>query len=131
MPGQSTATSSSRTTKGHASQDVHGWRGFTPANRNVLFGYQFKSVAALGPILGPIIAVQWGWLPALLWIVVGTFFIGWVQDYASIMIGVREEGKSFGALSYELISPVPGSSCSFSSTSTCVDHGRVWVPGWL
>jgi carbon starvation protein len=78
---------------------------FTPANRNVLFGYQFKSIAALGPILGPIIAVQWGWLPALLWIVVGTFFIGWVQDYASIVIGVREDGKSFGALSYQLISP--------------------------
>ena len=54
---------------------------FTPANRNVLFGYQFKSIAALGPIIGPIVAVQWGWLPALLWIVFGTFFIGWVQDY--------------------------------------------------
>ncbi len=78
---------------------------FTPANRNVLFGYQFKSIAALGPILGPIIAVQWGWLPALLWIVIGTFFIGWVQDYSSIMLGVREEGQSFGALSYRLISP--------------------------
>jgi len=78
---------------------------FTPANRNVLFGYQFKSIAALGPILGPIVAVQWGWLPALLWIILGTFFIGWVQDYTSIMIGVREEGKSFGALSYQLISP--------------------------
>jgi carbon starvation protein len=78
---------------------------FTPANRNVLFGYQFKSIAALGPIVGPIVAVQWGWLPALLWIVFGTFFIGWVQDYASIMMGVREEGQSFGALSYRLISP--------------------------
>jgi carbon starvation protein len=78
---------------------------FTPANRNVLFGYQFKSIAALGPILGPIIAVQWGWLPALLWIVLGTFFIGWVQDYSSIIMGVREEGQSFGALSYRLISP--------------------------
>ena len=78
---------------------------FTPANRNVLFGYQFKSIAALGPILGPIVAVQWGWLPALLWIIVGTFFIGWVQDYASIIMGVREEGQSFGALSYRLISP--------------------------
>lgn len=78
---------------------------FTPANRNVLFGYQFKSIAALGPILGPIIAVQWGWLPALLWIVLGTFFIGWVQDYSSIVLGVREEGQSFGALSYRLISP--------------------------
>lgn len=78
---------------------------FTPANRNVLFGYQFKSIAALGPIIGPIVAVQWGWLPALLWIVFGTFFIGWVQDYSSIILGVREEGQSFGALSYRLISP--------------------------
>jgi carbon starvation protein len=78
---------------------------FTPANRNVLFGYQFKSVAALGPIVGPIVAVRWGWLPALLWIVLGTSFIGWVQDYASIVVGVREEGQTFGALSYRLISP--------------------------
>ena len=78
---------------------------FTPANRNVLFGYQFKSIAALGPILGPIIAVQWGWLPAIAWIILGTFFIGWVQDYASIIMGVREEGQSFGALSYRLVSP--------------------------
>ncbi len=78
---------------------------FTPANRNVLFGYQFKSIAALGPITGPIVAVQWGWLPALLWVIFGTFFIGWVQDYSSIILGVREEGQSFGALSYRFISP--------------------------
>ncbi|MGE5255380.1 MAG: carbon starvation protein A [Hyphomicrobiales bacterium] len=77
---------------------------FTPANRNVLFGYQFKSVAALGPIVGPIIAVRWGWLPALLWVVLGTMFLGWVQDYASIVVGVREEGQTFGALSFRLIS---------------------------
>jgi len=78
---------------------------FTPANRNVLFGYQFKSVAALGPIVGPIVAVQWGWLPALLWVIFGTFFIGWVQDYSSIILGVREDGQSFGALSYRFVSP--------------------------
>ncbi len=78
---------------------------FIPASRNVLFGYQFKSIAALGPILGPIIALQWGWLPAILWILLGTTFIGWVQDYSSIIMGVREEGQTFGALSYRLISP--------------------------
>jgi len=78
---------------------------FTPANRNVLYGYQFKSIAALGPIVGPIVAVRWGWLPALLWILLGTFFIGWVQDYASIVVGVRSEGQTFGALSYRLVSP--------------------------
>lgn len=78
---------------------------FMPTNRNVLFGYQFKSIAALGPIVGPIVAVQYGWLPALVWIVLGAFFIGWVQDYASIVVGVREEGQTFAALSYRLISP--------------------------
>ena len=78
---------------------------FTPASRNVLFGYQFKSVAALAPLTGPIIAVQWGWLPALVWIILGTFFIGWVQDYGAMIMGVRREGDTMGALSYKLISP--------------------------
>jgi len=78
---------------------------FTPASRNVLFGYQYKSIAALGPIVGPVVAVQWGWLPALLWILLGTFFIGWIQDYTSQIMPMREEGKTFGGLSYTLISP--------------------------
>ncbi len=78
---------------------------FTPASRNVLFGYQFKSVAALAPLTGPIIAVQWGWLPALAWIILGVFFIGWVQDYGSMIMGVRREGDTMGALSYKLVSP--------------------------
>lgn len=78
---------------------------FMPASRNVLFGYQFKSVAALGPITGPIVALRWGWLPALLWIILGTFFIGWVQDYASAMVAMRNEGKTFGGLSYTLVAP--------------------------
>lgn len=78
---------------------------FTPASRNVLFGYQYKSIAALGPIVGPVVAVRYGWLPALLWIILGTFFIGWVQDYTSQIMPMREEGKTFGGLSYTLISP--------------------------
>ncbi|MFH1634046.1 MAG: carbon starvation CstA family protein [Chloroflexota bacterium] len=78
---------------------------FTPASKNVLFGYQFKSIAALGPIGGPIVAAQYGWLPGLLWIIFGTFFIGWVQDYASIIVPMRSDGDTFGALSYKLISP--------------------------
>jgi len=78
---------------------------FTPAGRNVLFGYQFKSVAALAPLTGPVIAVQWGWLPALLWILLGVFFIGWAQDYGAMIMGVRRDGETMGALSYKLISP--------------------------
>jgi carbon starvation protein len=78
---------------------------FMPASSSVLFGYQFKSIAALGPIVGPIVAVQWGWLPALLWLVLGVFFIGWIQDYTSALMAMRNDGLSMGGLSYKLISP--------------------------
>ncbi len=78
---------------------------FMPTSKNILFGYQFKSIAGAGPILGPIVAIQWGWLPALLWILLGAFFIGWVQDYSSSMVAMRHEGASFGGLSHKLISP--------------------------
>jgi carbon starvation protein len=78
---------------------------FMPASSSVLFGYQFKSIAALGPIVGPITAVQWGWLPAVLWLVIGVFFIGWVQDYASSMLAMRTEGMTMGGLAYKFISP--------------------------
>lgn len=78
---------------------------FTPTSKNVLFGYQFKSIAALGPIVGVIIALQWGWLPALLWLIFGVLLIGWVQDYTSAMISMRNDGQTFGGLSYTLISP--------------------------
>ncbi len=78
---------------------------FMPASSSVLFGYQFKSIAALGPIVGPIVAVQWGWLPAILWLILGVFFIGWIQDYASAMLAMRNDGLTMGGLSYKLISP--------------------------
>ena len=72
---------------------------YFPVSKYVLWGYQFKSVAALGPVLGPFIAIQYGWVPALLWIVFGNFFIGWLQDYGSIMVSVRNQGRSFGPIS--------------------------------
>ena len=78
---------------------------FMPTSKNILFGYQFKSIAGAAPVIGPILAIQWGWLPALLWIIGGAFFIGWVHDYSSAMVAMRNEGASFGGLSYKLISP--------------------------
>ena len=78
---------------------------FMPTNKTVLFGYQFKSIAGAAPIIGPIIAIQWGWLPALVWILAGALFIGWVQDYSSAVVAMRNDGASFGGLSHKLISP--------------------------
>ena len=78
---------------------------FMPTPKNVLFGYQFKSIAGAGPVVGAIIALQWGWLPALLWLFLGVMFIGWVHDYVSGMVSMRCDGLSLGGFSHKLISP--------------------------
>ncbi len=78
---------------------------FMPTSKNVLFGYQFKSIAGAAPVIGAIIALQWGWLPAILWLFLGVVFFGWVHDYISGMVSLRNDGLSLGALSYKLISP--------------------------
>lgn len=76
---------------------------FFPTSKSVLFGFQFKSIAALGPISGPFVALVFGWLPAFLWIVFGTFFIGWIHDYTAAFITVRSEGESFGPICYRMV----------------------------
>ncbi len=79
---------------------------FMPTNRNVLFGYHFKAIAAAGPIVGPITAANlWGWSPSLAWLVLGVAFIGWVSDYSAIMVAVRNDGNSLSAIAHKLISP--------------------------
>jgi len=78
---------------------------FFPVGKWVLYGFQFKGIAGLGPILGPFIGLFYGWLPALLWLLVGNFFIGWIHDYSVLFLSVRNEGKTLGPLTYELISP--------------------------
>jgi len=79
---------------------------FMPASRNVLYGYHFKSIAAAGPIVGVITAANlWGWLPAILWLVIGVSFIGWASDYSAIMLSVRNDGNSMSAIAHKLIAP--------------------------
>jgi carbon starvation protein len=79
---------------------------YMPTSRNVLYGYHFKSIAAAGPIVGVITAANlWGWLPSLLWLVIGVSFIGWVSDYSAIMVAVRNDGNSLSAISHRLIAP--------------------------
>jgi len=79
---------------------------FMPTTRNVLFGYHFKSIAAAGPIVGPITAANlWGWSPALAWLILGVTFIGWASDYSAIMVAVRNDGNSLSAISHKLIAP--------------------------
>jgi len=78
---------------------------FMPTNKNVLFGFQFKSICGMGPIVGAIIAVHWGWIPAFLYLLLGVAFLGWIHDYTSAQVSIRKEGMSLGGMSYTLISP--------------------------
>jgi carbon starvation protein len=79
---------------------------FVPTSRFVLYGYHFKSIAAAGPIVGVITAAAlWGWLPAIVWLMVGVSFIGWASDYSAIMVAVRNDGNSLSAIAHRLITP--------------------------
>jgi carbon starvation protein len=79
---------------------------FMPTSRFVLYGYHFKSIAAAGPIVGVITAANlWGWLPAIIWLMVGVSFIGWASDYSAIMVAVRNDGNSLSAIAHRLIAP--------------------------
>ncbi len=79
---------------------------YIPAkNWLVLFGHHFASIAGAGPIIGPVIAVMlWGWLPALLWVIIGTIFIGGVHDFGSLVTSVREGGSSVADIAQHVIS---------------------------
>jgi carbon starvation protein len=87
-PGWSRSTPSRRYSDGE---------DYLPTPRGVLAGFQFKSIS-LDVIIGPVIAIQFGWLPAILWLLAGAIFFGWVQDYLSTMISIRNEGRSLSDL---------------------------------
>ncbi|MCA9751183.1 MAG: carbon starvation protein A [Gemmatimonadetes bacterium] len=78
---------------------------YVASRRSVLFGHHFASIAGLGPILGPAIAVIWGWVPAVLWIVFGTIFIGGVHDFATLVLSLRNDGRSIGDVAKDLVGP--------------------------
>jgi carbon starvation protein len=76
---------------------------FVPTNKYVLWGHHFTSVAGAAPIVGPAIAVYWGWVPAMLWVVLGTIFFAGVHDAGALWASNRHQGKSIGALSEAII----------------------------
>ena len=71
-------------------------RDYVPTSRGVVFGHHFTSIAGTGPIVGPAIAVIWGWLPALLWVVFGSILIGAVHDFGSLVVSLRNRGQTVG-----------------------------------
>lgn len=76
---------------------------YVPTNKYILWGHHFTSVAGAAPIVGPAIAVYWGWLPAMLWVVLGTIFAAGVHDFGVLVLSVRNKGQSIGSLADKLI----------------------------
>jgi carbon starvation protein len=77
---------------------------YLPTKRLVLWGHHFTTVAGASPIVGPGIAVIWGWLPALIWVTIGTVFLAGVHDFGAIWASVRNRGRSMGALTEDIVS---------------------------
>jgi len=78
---------------------------YVPTKKPVLFGHHFASITGLGPILGPAIAVIWGWLPAFLWVFFGTIFFGGVHDFSALVISARNKGRSIGDIAESIVGP--------------------------
>ncbi|MFP4561646.1 MAG: carbon starvation protein A [Thiohalorhabdus sp.] len=89
-------------TPAHAQRDE---LDFVPTNKYVLFGHHYASVAGLAPMLGPAIAVIWGWVPALLWVVLGALLIGAVHDFSALVLSARNHGQSVGRIAERVITP--------------------------
>ncbi|MFC1770525.1 carbon starvation protein A [Candidatus Margulisiibacteriota bacterium] len=84
----------------HEFEDGHD---YVPTSKWVIFGHHFTSIAGTGPIVGPAIAILWGWLPAVLWVFFGSIFIGAVQDFAALVISMRNQGKSISDIAAKYV----------------------------
>ena len=76
---------------------------FVPTKKPILFGHHFTSIAGTGPIIGPAVAIIWGWVPAMLWILFGSIFMGAVHDFGALVVSMRNQGRSIGDLASDIV----------------------------
>ena len=88
---------------------------YTPTNKHVLFGHHFAAIAGAGPLVGPVLAAQMGYLPGTLWLIAGVVLAGAVQDFMVLFISTRRNGRSLGELVREEMGQVPGTIALFGA----------------
>src|SRR5262245_60177765 len=94
-----------RTTPAHAHYDGHNYH---PTNKWVLFGHHFAAITGAGPLIGPVLAAQFGFLPGFLWILIGVVLAGAVQDFIILFASTRRQGKSLAEIARQELGPVAG-----------------------
>ena len=90
------------------SQKFNDGRDYVPTNKWVTFGHHFAAIAAAGPLVGPVLAAQFGYLPSLLWLLIGAVIGGAVHDLVVLFCSMRRDGKSFSEVAKEELGPVAG-----------------------
>jgi carbon starvation protein len=85
------------------SHELNDGIDYVPARRGIIFGHHFTSIAGTGPIVGPAIGIIWGWVPALLWVLLGSIFMGAVHDFGALIISMRNDGKSISEIASRYI----------------------------
>jgi len=78
---------------------------YVPTKKSIVFGHHFTSIAGTGPIVGPALAVIWGWVPALLWVLFGSVFIGAVHDFGALVVSLRSRGQTVGDIAGRVLAP--------------------------
>ena len=87
------------------SEELEDGVDYVPTRLHVMWGHHFASIAGAAPIVGPAIAVIWGWVPALLWVGLGTIFMGAAHDFSALVISLRHRGQSIGEIAGSVINP--------------------------
>src|ERR1700730_3965670 len=93
---------------------------YVPTNKYVLFGHHFAAIAGAGPLVGPVLAAQMGYLPGTLWILVGVVFAGAVQDMVVLFLSTRRDGRSLGDMIRSELGPVPGTIAGIGVLLICI-----------
>ena len=78
---------------------------YVPSRKQIVFGHHFTSIAGTGPIVGPALAIIWGWVPAMVWVVLGSIFMGGVHDLGALVVSMRHKGRSLADVCAELVNP--------------------------
>src|SRR6187399_1631141 len=105
LAAKALALDDARPTPAHVLADGHN---FVPTNKWVLFGHHFAAITGAGPLIGPVLAAQFGFLPGLLWLVFGVVLGGAVHDFVILVSSVRRDGKSLAEIARSELGPVLG-----------------------
>src|SRR5277367_2860035 len=105
------ALDDSRVTPAHT---LYDGQNYDPTNKWVLFGHHFAAISGAGPLIGPVLAIQFGYLPGLIWIVIGVCLAGAVQDMLVLAASVRHNGRSLADIARQEISPLAGATASIT-----------------